>query len=318
MKHRRKLAAAILAGTIGLLGLAGPAAAEYPERPISLIVPWPPGGATDLSSRTLAQIAEKALGQPIVVVNRSGAAGFIGMSAVAHAKPDGYTIGTMSTSHFLGPLTGTKTNFEPLDLTYVMNYGDNLIAVAVRADSPWRTLNEAIEHSRKKGLTYGTAGVNSAQHIMMESVAKASGADFVHVPYQGSAASVPALLGGHVDLLMEVSAWAPYVKSGQMRLLAVSTPVRSDVYPDVPTLKELGFDSLRSMQAIVAPKGLPEPIRARLETAFRAATADPAFQNTITQLSMQVVDQPGAEVKAFVERETGRARDMIVPVNATR
>jgi tripartite-type tricarboxylate transporter receptor subunit TctC len=133
----------------------------------------------------------------------------------------------------------------------------------------------------------------------------------VHIPQQGSAASAPALLGKHVDFIMETSVWAPFVESKQMRLLAVSTVKRSEVYPDVPTYSELGYKSLRSVQAIIAPKGLPEDIRAKLESAFRKALSDKTFQETMRKLAMQVIDLPGAEVKKLVESEYALAKELI-------
>ena len=308
-----KTAACLLAGLFGL-GLSGAAFAEYPEKPISLIVPWAPGGGTDQTSRVLAKAVEAKLGQPVVVINKPGAAGAIGMTELSKARPDGYTIGTMSTSHvLLPPQPDRAPPFDPgKDFTYIMNYGDNLIGLVVPADSPWKTLDELIAEGKKRRVTYGTAGVNSLQHIMMESLKQATGANFVHVPQQGSAASMPALLGKHIEFIMEISVGAPFIESKQARLLAVSTPSRAKAYPDVPTLKEKGFPSMRSMQAIVAPAGLPEPIRTKLEAAFRQSLTDPAFADTIKRLSMEVVDLSSAEVTTFVQTEGPRAREMLV------
>ena len=138
-----------------------------------------------------------------------------------------------------------------------------------------------------------------------------SGAKFVHIPQNGSAAAMPALLGKHVDFVTETSVWAPFIESKQVRLLAVTTPARSKIYPDVPTLSELGFKSIRSVQAIIAPAGLPEPIRAKLEDAFRKALADKAFQDTMRRLAMEIIDLSGAETKALVQREFDLAKELI-------
>lgn len=317
MKHAIRRTFEVLLSGAALFAVAGPSAVaqSFPEKPITLIVPWAPGGGTDQTSRVLAKAAEAELGQPVVVINKPGAAGFIGMTEMAKSRPDGYTLATMSTSHFLAPLTGQKVPFDPLkDVSYIMNYGDNLIGIAVLADSPWKTLADLIEDGKKRRITYGTAGVNSLQHLMMESLKQATGANLVHVPQQGSAASVPALLGRHVEVLMEVSAWAPFVESKQVRLLAVSTPERAAAYPDVPTLEELGFQSMRSMQTIVAPAGIPEPVRAKLEDAFRKALSDSAFNDTIKRLSMQVVDLPGAQARAFVEESSARTKELLTVI----
>lgn len=293
---------------------AQPANAQYPDKPITLIVPWAPGGSTDQTARVLAKAAEAYLGQPIVVVNRPGASTTIGMAELAKAKPDGYTIGTLSSTGYLVQLQGRQLSFDPInDFSYISYYGDNLIGIAVLEDSPYKKLSELLAFGKTNPgkLKYGTAGVGTTQHLTIEALQRDSGAKFVHVPQQGSAASAPALLGNHVDFIMETSVWAPFIESKQMRLLAVSAVKRSEVYPDVPTFSELGFKSLRSVQAIIAPKDLPEDIRAKLESAFRKALGDKAFQETMRKLAMQVVDLPGADVKKLVESEYALAKELI-------
>ncbi|MBX3519210.1 MAG: tripartite tricarboxylate transporter substrate binding protein [Xanthobacteraceae bacterium] len=309
-----KLKRLILALTAACALFAQPANAQYPDKPITLIVPWAPGGSTDQTARVLAKAAENYLGQPIIVVNRPGASTTIGMAELAKAAPDGYTIGTLSSTGYLVKLQGRQLSFDPIeDFSYISYYGDNLIGIAVLTDSPYKTLKELVAFGKANPgkLKYGTAGVGTTQHLTIEALQRDSGAKFVHVPQQGSAASAPALLGGHVDFIMETSVWAPFIESKQMRLLAVSATKRSDVYPDVPTFGELGFKSLRSVQAIIAPKGLPEEIRVKLEIAFRKALSDKAFQATMQKLAMQVVDLPGADVKKLVESEYALAKELI-------
>ncbi|MBX3535898.1 MAG: tripartite tricarboxylate transporter substrate binding protein [Xanthobacteraceae bacterium] len=309
-----KLKRLVLALAAACAMFVQPANAQYPNKPITLIVPWAPGGSTDQTARVLAKAAENYLGQPIIVVNRPGASTTIGMAELAKATPDGYTIGTLSSTGYLVKLQGRQLSFDPIeDFSYISYYGDNLIGIAVLTDSPYKTLKELVAFGKANPgkLKYGTAGVGTTQHLTIEALQRDSGAKFVHVPQQGSAASAPALLGGHVDFIMETSVWAPFIESKQMRLLAVSATKRSDVYPDVPTFTELGFKSLRSVQAIIAPKGLPEDIRAKLESAFRKALNDKAFQATMQKLAMQVVDLPGADVKKLVEGEYALAKELI-------
>ncbi|MBX3521787.1 MAG: tripartite tricarboxylate transporter substrate binding protein [Xanthobacteraceae bacterium] len=309
-----KLKRLVLALAAACAMFVQPANAQYPNKPITLIVPWAPGGSTDQTARVLAKAAENYLGQPIIVVNRPGASTTIGMAELAKAAPDGYTIGTLSSTGYLVKLQGRQLSFDPIeDFSYISYYGDNLIGIAVLTDSPYKTLKELVAFGKANPgkLKYGTAGVGTTQHLTIEALQRDSGAKFVHVPQQGSAASAPALLGGHVDFIMETSVWAPFIESKQMRLLAVSATKRSDVYPDVPTFTELGFKSLRSVQAIIAPKGLPEDIRAKLESAFRKALNDKAFQATMQKLAMQVVDLPGADVKKLVEGEYALAKELI-------
>ena len=319
MSTRRTLlriaAAALSAAAVS----AGSARAEYPEKPITMIVPWAAGGSTDQTARVLAKAAEARLGQPIVIVNRPGASTTIGMAELAKAKPDGYTIGTLSSTAYLVALQGRQLPFHPIDdFSYISYYGDNVIGVAVLSSAPWNSLGDLIAAGKKDPgrIKYGTAGVGTTQHLTTEALQRSSGAKFVHIPQQGSAASPPALLGGHVDFIMETSVWAPFVEDKQVRLLAVTTPERAKSYPDVPTMNELGFRSLRSVQAIIGPAGMPEPIRGKLEEAFRAALADKTFQETMQRLAMQVVDLPGDEVKKLVASDYTIAKELIDDIKA--
>lgn len=304
-----------------VFGLGNAARAEYPDKPITMIVPWAAGGSTDQTARVLAKAAEASLGQTIVIVNQPGASTTIGMAALAAAKPDGYTIGTLSSTGYLVALQGRQLSFDPINaFSYISYYGDNVIGIAVKSDAPWKTLQDLIEDGKKRpgAVKYGTAGVGTTQHLTTEAIQFGSKAKFVHVPQQGSAASMPALLGGHVDFVTETSVWAPFIEDKSVRLLAVTTPKRAAAYPDVPTLTELGYKSLRSVQAIIAPAGLPEPIRARLETAFRKALSDKAFQDTMSRLSMEVVDLPGADVKKLVADEYTLAAQLLVEIGKAK
>jgi len=316
----KRISAAGLA-IAAVISLAGAARAEYPEKPITLIVPWAPGGSTDQTARVLAKAAEATLGQPVVIINQPGASTSIGMAALAAAKPDGYTIGVLSTTAYLMPLQGRALPFDPLTaFTHISYYGDNLIGIAVKADAPWKTLQDLIDDGKKRpgAIKYGTAGVGTTQHLTTEAIQFATKAKFVHVPQQGSAASMPALLGGHVDFVTETSVWVPFVEDKQVRLLAVTTPKRSKLYPDVPSLNELGFKSLRSIQTIIGPANMPEPIRARLEVAFRKALTDKAFGETMDRMAMEIVDLPGAEVKKLVDSEHALAAQLLSEIGKAK
>jgi tripartite-type tricarboxylate transporter receptor subunit TctC len=304
-----------------VISLGGAARAEYPEKAITMIVPWTAGGSTDQTARVLAKAAEASLGQPIVIINQPGASTTIGMAALAAAKPDGYTIGTLSSTGYLIALQGRQLPFDPINaFSYISYYGDNVIGIAVKSDAPWKTLQDLVDDGRKRpgAIKYGTAGVGTTQHLTSEAIQFSSKAKFIHVPQQGSAASMPALLGGHVDFITETSVWAPFVEDKQVRLLAVTTPQRSKLYPDVPTLNELGYKSLRSVQAIIAPAGLPEPIRAKLESAFRKALSDEAFKDTMDRMSMEIVDLPGADVKKLVESEYALAGNLLKEIGKAK
>jgi tripartite-type tricarboxylate transporter receptor subunit TctC len=309
---------ALAVAVLAVATLVLPASGAFPERPITLIVPWDAGGSTDQTARALAKAAEAHLGQPIVVVNKPGASTTLGMSELAAARPDGYTIGTLSSTTYLIPLRGRSVPYDMLkSFSYVSYYGDNLIGIAVLADSKWKTLKDLIEDGKASPgkIKYGTAGVGSTQHLTTEAVQLATGAKFVHVPQKGSAASGPALLGKHVDFITETSVWAPHVEAKAVRLLAITTPTRAETFPEVPTLKELGYESMRSVQAIIAPAGVPEPVRARLEGAFRKATTDQAFRAAMKRLHMQVIDLPGKEVEQIVRTEIEQAKALIEKLN---
>jgi len=317
MKRRTALAGMGLIVAAATLGGTLAARADYPEKPITMIVPWAAGGSTDQTARVLAKAAEEHLGQTIVILNRPGASTTIGMAELAKAEPDGYTIGTLSSTGYLVSLQGRELPFDPVeDFSYISYYGDNLIGIAVLEDSPFKTIDDLLAKGKEApgAVKYGTAGVGTTQHLTAEALQKGSGAKFVHIPQDGSAASMPALLGKHVDFIMEVSVWAPFIESGQARLLAVTTPKRSEAYPDVPALSEFGFQSLRSVQAIIGPKGMPEEIRAKLEDAFRKALSDETFIETMRRLSMEVTDLPGAEVKKLVQDQYNLAKEVITEI----
>lgn len=310
MKHN----AIVLAAVFSALAASVAQAQKFPERPITMIVPWAAGGSTDQTGRSLAKAAEPHLGQPVVIINKPGATTTIGMGELARAKPDGYTIGTLSSSSYLLALQGRELPYHPIDaFSYVSYYGDNLIGIAVPADSKWKTLAELIADAKANPgkLNYGTAGIGTTQHLSTEALTLATGAKFMHIPQQGSAGSMTALLGKHIDFITETSVWAPHVAAGRVRLLAVTSPKRATAYPDVPTFAELDVSPIRSVQAIIGPAGLPEPLRKTLETAFRKALKDPGFQTTMKTLAMEIVDLPGPEVKKLVEQEFLRARMVV-------
>lgn len=301
---------------LAALGLAAAACAaqaqgQYPDKPIRMIVPWAAGGSTDVTARALAKAAEAHLGQPIVIVNVPGASTTIGMGQLNRAAPDGYTIGTLSSTSYNFALSGQKLTYDPIEgFSYISYYGDNLIGVAVPASSPFKTMQELVAHAKGNRLAYGTAGAVTTQHLIGAGLQKASGAQIDHIPMNGSAGSINALLGKHVDFIIETSVWMPHLQNGNVRVLAVNTPERSKHLPNVPTLRELNFPFLRSVQGIIAPPGLPEPIRARLETAFRKALTDPAFAAVMDRMSMEVIDMSGKDTKALVEREFQRAQQL--------
>lgn len=294
--------------------LAFPVQAQFPEKHITLIVPWNSGGSTDLSIRPLAAAAEKILGQPIIVVNKPGAAATIGMSEVARATPDGYTIGVYNAATFMAPLTSIPVTYDPVkSFSFICYYGENLIGIVVRREAPWKTLQEMIADGRQNPgkISYGIPGSTTTEALMGDGLQSASGAKFTAVPFTGVAPVLNALLGGHVDFISATSTWAPHVAKGELRLLALNSTTRTKIYPDVPTLRELGFPYLRSIAVLAGPAGIPEDRRAKLEAAFRSGMKSDAFVKVMENLRMAIVDMPGDETRRSIEEEQGKAKKFL-------
>ena len=223
VKSSRRQLLQLAAGTAALSTLSRIARAlDYPTRPVTLIVPFPAGGTTDVALRALATATEKYLGQSIVVENRAGAAGTLGpANMAATAKPDGYTISQLAGTVFRQPFM-TKTSFDPAtDFTYIICLTGYTFGVVVRSDAPWKTSPEllAAAKANPSTITYGTPGAGTTLHITMEQIAKQQGVKLVHVPFKGNAETTTALLGGHIDAVADSTGWAPQVNDGKFRLL---------------------------------------------------------------------------------------------------
>jgi tripartite-type tricarboxylate transporter receptor subunit TctC len=293
--------------------LAG--AAEFPTKPINLIVPWPAGGAGDIVGRTLAEAARKELGQPVIVDNKPGAGGNVGHTLILTKPADGYTIGDTSTNaQIISYYTGLL-NFHPIeDTTHIMRAAGMLFGVVVRADAPWKTLQEFIEYSKAnpQKVSYGSAGMASMMRMAMEDLASmAGGVEWVHVPLKGEADTNASLLGGHVDAIAN-SGWAPLVDAGKFRVLAVFGPQRVSRFPQVPTVKELGYDVVwEGPVGFFGPKGMPKPIVQKLNDAFRKGIDDPSFLNAMKRLEMTVTYLNAEDTEKAVRREAERMERII-------
>lgn len=305
-------AAAAAGGLVGPLATAARAQAGFPDKPITFVVPFAPGGISDVMGRAIGAAMSAELGQPIVIVNKPSPGIVLGLSEVAKARPDGYTIGMWYPSAYTFPLAmKTTVPYDGIDgFTFIYSYTDPVLGVVVRADAPWKTFQELIDDGKKNPgkLKFGSVGVNSSQHVMMEIVMKKTGARFVHVPQQGTAANIAAVLGGHLDFLSDASSWAPNVRQGQMRALVVSGNKRSQFFPDVPTFVELGFEVVSGRGVVVGPAGLPEPIRARLETAVANALKDDRVKEAFASIATEISGLAGADMRklAIADREVWR------------
>jgi tripartite-type tricarboxylate transporter receptor subunit TctC len=271
---------------LSLAGLAF-AADDYPTKPIKLIVPFPPGGGTDIMSRVVGQKLGDMNKWTIVVDNRPGAGGNIGVEATARSAPDGYTLVMGQTSNLaINPSLFKALPYDPLkDLVPVVLVGEGPIALAVRAESPYKTLADLIAAAKAKpgAVTMASPGNGTVAHLSGVRLMQATGVKFEHIPYKGASAAIPDLLGGNVDFYVaSVPSVQSHVASGKMRALAVTSERRSPVFPNTPTVGETykGFTAV-TWFGILAPAGTPKPVVAKLNEAINKALADPAVRKSI-------------------------------------
>jgi tripartite-type tricarboxylate transporter receptor subunit TctC len=274
----------IVGGAAATLASAAPhaaaaqSAADFPNKPITLLMGWPPGSGPDVWHRALAEPMGKLLGQPVVVENRAGASGTLAPASLVNAKPDGYTLSHMPITVLRLPVM-QKVAFDPLkDFTWIIHMSGFQFSTVVRADSPFKTMQDLIDWSKANPgkLTYGTPGAGTSLHIGMELIGRHTGVQFTQVPFKGSIESATAVEGGHVMAVAGGSEIYPLAEAGKFRLLAVWTEKRLARFPDVPTLQEVGlpfvFDSPYGM---AGPKGMDPAIVKKLHDAIKAAMEDP-------------------------------------------
>ncbi len=295
---------ALLGAGAGLIAAPAVAQAGFPNRPIRLIVPWPPGGSADTQFRVLGEIASKTLGQPVLVENRPGASGTLGVAAMgAEARGDGYLLGQMPVTAFRLPVMRSRPSWDPIkDFTYVIHLTGYLFGVVVRADSPWKTWDEFLAYAKANPgkVSYGTPGVGSTLHITMERIAAERGIEFLHAPFRGGADTSQALLSGAIDAQADSTGWAPLVDDGKFRLLVTWGAERAKRYPNVPTLKETGVDIVSaSPYGITGPKGIDPGVVRALHDAFKAALFDPAHVAVLERYDMPVIYMDSAQYTAF-------------------
>lgn len=276
---------------------------KYPSRPVTFIMPTPAGSEGDMACRLIAKEAERFLGQPIVVTNKPGASQSIGIAAITVARPDGYTIGHAGhPGIFFAPFI-EKVPYQPvMDLKQIIQFGYMNMVVIVKGDSPFKSFKDVIEFARKnpKKLTYGSAGMGTAGNVAMELVARKEGLQLIHIPFKGSPEFQAALLGGHV--LVGTGGFShALVEAGQIRLLLFIAETRSPAYPEVPILKDLGYDIPAPMLLnVVGPKGLPEEIAKKVEAAFKAAMSEPGFIKGMKDFRLTVVYRNSSELESYV------------------
>lgn len=284
-------------------------AQSYPMKPIHMIITFPPGGSVDPSTRALVEGAKKFLDQPIIIENKAGGGGTVGLAEAVKQKPDGYDI----VSFVVSGLTRVP-HLRPLpykldDIVPIMQFAQVPSGVAVQASSPWKTFKELVDHARKnpKKVKFSTQGVSIPQDVSMELIARKEGVSWILVPYKGTAAAITALLGGHVDFASVSTDFTPHVRAGKLRALAILDQKRLDDFPEIPTLGELGYDFLNEYITdvgffIAAPKGTPLSVIEKLDNIFHKAMENPMFLQTLKNIQLRPFYRGHKELPAYLKK----------------
>jgi tripartite-type tricarboxylate transporter receptor subunit TctC len=306
----------IIAAFIALLACAAQAQ-DYPTKPITMIVAFPPGGVAELVGRPLAASMEKTLGQPVIILNRPGAGGAVGTTVAAKAAPDGYTIlmtlSSISIFPVSDPLEGKPVPYQLSDFMPIALVTADPTVLVVRADSAYKTVQDfvAVAKANPGKINYSSSGVYGTLHVAMEMFAGAAGIQLFHIPYQGGGPAVTALLGGQVEALASGPAAAiGQIKGGKMRALAGWGAKRLELMPDLPTFKELGYKDVEFYiwAGVVAPAAIPPNVQHRLRAAVRAAVADPQFVGAMAKVSTPISYLDAPEFKDFWVADAARLR----------
>jgi tripartite-type tricarboxylate transporter receptor subunit TctC len=304
----KRLALTLIVAAVAALSGNAAFAQNYPAKPVTLIVPWPAGGATDIAMRAIAEVASKHLGQPIVIDNRAGGSGTVGPAQMAAtAKPDGYTVAQIPITVFRLPLMQQTTWNADSDFTYIVHLTGYTFGVTVKADSQFKTWDDVVKFAKENPgkVTYATPGSGTSLHIGMEQIAAKAGIKLTQVPFKGGAETNAAVLGGHTTLQADSSGWKGLVEAGQLRLLMIWTAQPSPNYKGVPTLQQLGYPFVfDSPFGIAGPKGMDPKIVAILHDAFKKAIDDPAVQATLAKYDMVVNYKNTADYVKFVKEVT--------------
>jgi tripartite-type tricarboxylate transporter receptor subunit TctC len=289
-----------------LAPLSGVAAADYPTRSVELVVPFAAGGGTDMMARAFAEAAKRHLPQSIVVVNKPGASGAIGLGEVVNAEPDGYKMGLVTVELVILPLLN-KARFAADDFRMIARLNADPAAITVRADSSWKTIDEFLADAKNRPgeVSLGNAGNGSIWQLAALALEDRTGAKFLHVPFQGAAPAVRDLLGGHVDAVAvspaEVSA---YVRSGEFRMLAVMADGRSPGFEDVPTLKERNIDlAIQTWRGLGVPKDTPQEVVDILVEAARKAADEPGFRDSLAKATLGFAYVDAAAFEAAIKQD---------------
>ena len=308
MNKRQALLMLVALATSALSGHS--LAQSYPDRPIKLIVPFAPGGATDILGRLLAVALTDKLGQTVIVENKPGAGTALAAAAVAKLPADGYSLLLASSSTLtLNPVVRQNLGYDPVSsFTPIGQVADMSLVLVANTNTPGTTLKDVLANSKAHPgkYAYSSFGAGSSVHFAGEMLKSVSGADFMHVPFNGSAPSLTALIGGQVQVAMDtVVASNPFVKSGKIKAIAVLSPTRSPLMPDVPTVAESGYPGfeMSTWFALMTPANLPVSIRTKLETALASVMASPEIRKKLNDVGLIPAYAPGINVKTRIEKD---------------
>lgn len=319
MQRRLSLCAALSAAL--LLGAPGHAVAQaaFPTKPITMIVPFPPGGLADLVARPVAEAMSRDLGQPVVIENKGGAGGGIGMGLAAKAPADGYTILMALSSFSVLPEADTLLGRAPMytfnALRPIARFTADPTVLAVRADSPWKTAKDFVEDAKRRpgAINYGSSGNYGTMHVPMEILAQNAGIKMTHVPFTGAGPAIVALLSGQIDALSTGPATVlQHVKGGKIRVLAHWGNAKLDALPDVPSLKTAGYNAeYAQWSGLFIPAGTPEPVAQRLRAAARMAASDAKVKEVIGNAGSPVLYQDTPDFEKYVQADVKRMADVV-------
>ncbi len=303
----RKIGAGVVAALL-FVACAQAFAQAFPSKAITLVCPWPPGGSTDVHLRKFAEVAQKYLGQPVLVENKPGAGGLLGPTTMAKtARADGYTLSQLPVGAYRIPHM-QKVDWDPLkDFSYVIGVSGYTFGVVVKSDSPFKTFQDLLDYARANPgkLSYGSTGTGTSPHLLMEEVAQKTGVQLLHVPFKGNADSTQALMGGHVMAQSDATGWGRHVDAGTFRLLVTFGEKRTKW--NAPTAREIGIDIVSySPYGIVGPKGMDAQVVRRLHDAFKRAIDDAEHLKVLQQLD-QVYWYKSSEDYAQWAAETFKA-----------
>lgn len=305
--QRRRVLTAVFAAALA----TGAAAQSYPAKPITMVVPFPPGGVADTVARPVAEAMSRDLGQPVVIENRAGAGGGIGMGYVAKAPADGYTVLLALSSITVIPeadvVLGRSPMFALDQLRPIARFTADPTVLAVRADAPWKSVKEFVEDAKAHPgrINYGSSGNYGTMHVPMEMLAQDTGVKFTHIPYTGAGPAVVALLGGQIQAVSSGPATVlQHVKAGKLRVLAHWGNARLETLPDVPSLKSSGYHAeYAQWSGLFVPAATPEPVAQRLRAAARAAANDPKVKDVILNAGSPILYLDAPDFEKYVRAD---------------